>query len=410
MAGTKTLRGSSWYLRVDAGTDPLTGRRRQRTKTLPPGPDGKPLGIRAANDELTAFAAEVKKGTAATGNRSLQALFDAFIEARPRMSPGTREEWQRDFANRVPEPLRSAPIGKIEAYTLDQLYLRLLLGGGVCRKRDDKCVGACKHGGGTPLSPASVDRVHTILSAIFRQAVKWGWLDAAPTERATPPELEQAEVVTPDVADVVKLLDYIAKLDVHESPLPDFVPLLVSTGARPGELCAAKVGDVDMTTGRLWVRRSFSRGDGGTVKETKTRKARALKVDDATLARLDARRIRLARLALTCGVPLDDMWWFPSPGAPDRPWWPSSMSREFRAARDAVGLDGRMTLRNVRHFVASVLLAEGVDVRTTAGRLGHGANVTLGVYAHVLTEADDEAAGVVAGVLDRAREAKADGR
>ena len=49
-----------------------------------------------------------------------------------------------------------------------------------------------------------------------------------------------------------------------------------------------------------------------------------------------------------------------------------------------------------RHFAASVLLAGGVDVRTTAGRLGHAQPaVTLKTYAHVMEAADREAAKIL---------------
>ena len=46
-------------------------------------------------------------------------------------------------------------------------------------------------------------------------------------------------------------------------------------------------------------------------------------------------------------------------------------------------------------------LAAGVDVRTVAGRLGHrNASTTLNVYAHFVHDADEEAAAVLARLLD----------
>jgi integrase len=46
-------------------------------------------------------------------------------------------------------------------------------------------------------------------------------------------------------------------------------------------------------------------------------------------------------------------------------------------------------------------LAAGEDVRTVAGRLGHrNASTTLNVYAHFVHDADEEAAAVLARLLE----------
>ncbi|MGH9278642.1 MAG: tyrosine-type recombinase/integrase [Acidimicrobiales bacterium] len=58
---------------------------------------------------------------------------------------------------------------------------------------------------------------------------------------------------------------------------------------------------------------------------------------------------------------------------------------------------------DLRHYVATRLLAAGVDVRSVAGRLGHrNAATTLNVYYHFLAEADREAANVLGRIFDDA--------
>ena len=53
-------------------------------------------------------------------------------------------------------------------------------------------------------------------------------------------------------------------------------------------------------------------------------------------------------------------------------------------------------LHDLRHYVATRLLAAGVDVRTVAGRLGHrNLATTLNVYAHFVPEVDQQAADVL---------------
>lgn len=53
-------------------------------------------------------------------------------------------------------------------------------------------------------------------------------------------------------------------------------------------------------------------------------------------------------------------------------------------------------LHDLRHTSATLLLSEGVDIRTVANRLGHSqTSTTLNVYAHALPAADERAARVL---------------
>jgi hypothetical protein len=58
-----------------------------------------------------------------------------------------------------------------------------------------------------------------------------------------------------------------------------------------------------------------------------------------------------------------------------------------------------MNLHQLRHYSATELIAAGVDVRTVAGRLGHGGggSTTLRVYSAWIAEVDQRAAGTLAG-------------
>ena len=55
----------------------------------------------------------------------------------------------------------------------------------------------------------------------------------------------------------------------------------------------------------------------------------------------------------------------------------------------------------MRHYSATELIAAGVDIRTVAGRLGHGSGgaTTLKIYAAWVDEAGQRAAGTMAGIM-----------
>ena len=79
---------------------------------------------------------------------------------------------------------------------------------------------------------------------------------------------------------------------------------------------------------------------------------------------------------------------------------PSSMTRRYKRLAEKLGLESH--LHELRHYSATELLTAGVDLRTVAGRLGHGdGTTTLRHYAAWVAAADQQAAAVVSSRLPR---------
>jgi integrase len=80
---------------------------------------------------------------------------------------------------------------------------------------------------------------------------------------------------------------------------------------------------------------------------------------------------------------------------PDGSTWikPDTVSQRYERMCARLGWD--IHTHQLRHYSATELIAAGVDVRTVAGRLGHGGGGTtpLKVYSAFVAEADQRAAG-----------------
>jgi len=77
-------------------------------------------------------------------------------------------------------------------------------------------------------------------------------------------------------------------------------------------------------------------------------------------------------------------WLFPARhgrGPMDR----KSLRQAFVSARDALGLDARLTCHSLRHGYATRLLEGGADLRVVQSLLGHGSVRSTQIYTH-LTE------------------------
>src|SRR5262249_14291849 len=110
---------------------------------------------------------------------------------------------------------------------------------------------------------------------------------------------------------------------------------------------------------------------------------------------------RSTEVARACGTELRrDAYVFSRDPEGLDPWRPGYVTLAFSRLRDELGLTG-VRLHDLRHFNATNLLANGTDVRTVSGRLGHAdASTTLNIYAHFMQRADREAAALVGGLLD----------
>ena len=80
-----------------------------------------------------------------------------------------------------------------------------------------------------------------------------------------------------------------------------------------------------------------------------------------------------------------------------RPCHPDGVSHRYVKMCAELGIDTH--LHALRHYSATELISSGVDVRTVAGRLGHGGGgvTTLRVYAAWVGESDRRAAELLAG-------------
>jgi integrase len=81
-----------------------------------------------------------------------------------------------------------------------------------------------------------------------------------------------------------------------------------------------------------------------------------------------------------------------------------------RTARAKVpGLPNRFCFHDLRHYLASLLIASGADIKTVQARMRHAtAATTLDVYGHLWPDADESTRTAVGAAIAARRETPAD--
>ena len=98
----------------------------------------------------------------------------------------------------------------------------------------------------------------------------------------------------------------------------------------------------------------------------------------------------------------DDAFAFSPDPAGREPWNPDTMTHRYRRYARRVGIAS--SLKELRHYSATQLLSNGVDLNTVAGRLGHAeGSTTLKFYAQFTRPADQQAAAIIPTSLDGLR-------
>jgi integrase len=367
----------SWKLRTHLGRGPDTGNERWATRTV----HGSQ---RHARHQLQLLADEVLATRTHAG--TFADLLERWLEvASPGWSASTIRETRSLMRCHLAPLLGHLPVAKLTTEDIDDLYAHLLLRGG----RD-----------GHQLAPGTVHRIHVVVHRAMAQALRWGWVWTNPASTASPPRVEPADIRPPSVEQARRLL-HLVRADDRD--FYTFVHLAVVTGARRSQLLALRWADVDFDHAALAFTRALVEGPNGPVlRSTKNRRTYRVALDEASLALLEAHRARMIGIE-TSSPPVEHRFVFTDDPTGHRPWLPNRVTKRFIAYRHQIGLD-HVRLHDLRHFMATTLLAAGVPVPVVSERLCHArTSTTVNVYVHAMPGADRNAAQLMSSMLANRR-------
>ena len=244
-------------------------------------------------------------------------------------------------------------------------------------------------GGGT-VSPGTVINARRVLGRAMEQATHWGLIARNPVRLVDGPHLTRREIQPLDTEQARRLL-----AAVRGDRLEALYTVALALGLRRGEAMGLKWDDIDFATSTLYVQRSLQRGDHGLeLVDVKTKKSRrAIPLPLVAIRALQKHRQRqdlerekasMADLWVESGLVFTNL----SGGPLD----PEGASKSFQRVLQREGLP-HQRFHDLRHACASLLLAQGLDLKVIQDILGHSTiTITADLYAHVMMGAKRQAA------------------
>lgn len=223
------------------------------------------------------------------------------------------------------------------------------------------------------LSDSYIYAVHRRLAQVLGDAVSDGVLASNPCARSTSPRMgrQRPYVATTDL--VWRLHDAMPE---HLRPA---ILLGAFAGLRISEVCGLRLQDVDFMRGIITPAVQYG---GGPLKSQACHSSIPIPRQLALEMSRSAERSRGD--ALLC----DEL------GRRVAPWIVERALREARA--QVPGLDARFRFHDLRHYYASLLISEGLDVKVVQARMRHAnATTTLNVYGHMFPDKDETSRAAV---------------
>jgi integrase len=324
---------------------------RERRFTIGSFPDWK---VAAARTEATELKRRIDRGDdpmaeveADRGAKTVAHLCERFEEEHlPKKRPATERDYKAMIANEILPAMRNLKVAEVTFSDIDGLHRKITKRG----------------------SPYRANRVVAVLSKMFSLAIHWKWRTDNPAkgiERNG--EAKRSRYLS--AAEIKRLSTALAEHDDQQAA--NIIRLLLLTGARRGEVQAARWADLDLEAG-VWTK------PGAT---TKQRTEHRVPLSAPARQLLVNIRDQAKRAAKKKNKPMSE-YVFPGRGGEAHR---VEVKADWAAICKAAKIEG-VRIHDLRHTFASALASSGLSLPIIGALLGHTQPATTARYAHLLDD------------------------
>lgn len=245
------------------------------------------------------------------------------------------------------------------------------------------------------LSPKTVKYHLSILRMALGQALKWNLVARNAAMLVDPPRVAKYEVqaITPEQARIFLQA-------IQGDRLEALFTVALSLGLRRGEALGLRWADIDFQNRTLRVNQSLQRLEGRLqITELKTKSSRRiLDLPETLINKLREHRTRQLEEKMLTGPHWQETGLVFTSGI-GTPVDPRHVKRRLDPLLKKAKLP-HFRVHDLRHFCASLLLAQGVPLKVVSDILGHSQiGITADLYTHVLPSLRKEAIDLMGSIL-----------
>ncbi|MBS4173518.1 site-specific integrase [Bacillus sp. FJAT-49736] len=364
MRGYVRKRGNKWSYTVDIGKDPITGKRKQKTKS----------GFKTekeAESALTEIIYEINKG-----------IWIAPQEIRVK---DFAEDWMKMHRHKLRATTAEQYQQKIKSWIIPLL--------GNYKIQDLKPIHAQKYSAQLleNMKENTASKVYSITKMIINHAVDLEIINKNPFKNISLIREKKTKITTWTFDD----LEHFLKVTKRYSDV--YYRLFATaayTGLRKGELLALTKDDVNFEKKFININKSLSatKEEGVKIGDLKTPSSRRKVAIDTVVASILKEQIaKNNAMKLKLGKEYHDSnLIFCHPDG--RYFYPTGICRVMDKYIELSGLN-KIRFHDLRHTHATLLLELGVNPKVVADRLGHASvKITLDTYSHVSLDLQSDVA------------------
>ena len=358
-----THRGNTFRIRVFVGTD-INGKKIMKSTTFTPPDDVTPKKAeKLAQEYAFEFERQCRGYTQFNDSMRFSELADWYFTnfAPIELKESTIYTYKGQYKNHIAPVLGNMKLKDITTPKLTQ----------VMQSYD--------------LNPSTVRKVYVIVQSIFRRAVEQGFIRSNPCHNVIlPKNKEQTKVMALNEGELHRFVTLINESSCDEDLKRIFLFLLL-TGMRCGECLALSWEDIDFENMTISINHNLADVAGKHYLTTpKTESSiRTIGMSDKLAEILMEQKQYIEELSAALGDSFahPEMVFSSARGNyRDR----SALNTSFKRFLKGTGFEF-LTLHQLRHCNATLLLNSGVDLKIVSEHLGHcDIGVTANVYADVL--------------------------
>ena len=393
MANITPKANGTYLIRVSCGLD-SSGKQIVRSKTFKP---SKPnLSYQKLNKEIDAFVAQFKeevsseKGVVRFDKMTLADFAVKYLEMKKTvLSPTTYPFYEMIINTELIPKFGHMKLQEIKTYHVQEFINYLATE----KPRGDGASGR--------IGATTVRRYTTVFRSMLSLAYQLEYTenDVGASRRIVFPKDDPTEIEVYSQDEVNEILQ---ALKDEPTNIRALVEIAIFTGMRRGEIVGLKWSDIDFENQKVFVRRSIYKPKNGKAQEKlpKTKGSiRTISIPECLCKTLLEYRMHQDRHISFMG----DAWknldyvFTEEDGYVMNPQTPTKQFSKFLKRHDI----RHLKFHGLRHTSATLLLANGCDIKTVSSRLGHSDIETTGIYVHALESTDRTAANTFDTIMKR---------